>query len=366
MNRFKPEISPEDTLRSAYRFTLPERLIAQEPPQNRGESRLMIHNRRAETATASHFSQLARHLPPGVIVVNNSRVVPARLRGRRKSGGAVEILLTTPLPHIMPKPLGRGLFESTVSCLLKPSRSLHLGEKIFLDADFEALVANRGEHGQNSIRLTWSGNLSEKLFSKGFMPLPPYIKRPQRDDDALRYQTVYASPEKTGSIAAPTAGLHFTERMRNELAAMGFTWTEVTLYVGYGTFSPVRCSDIRDHAMHREYCEIPEESARLIAAAQKDGRPITAVGTTTARVLEGVAAKTGGIRPFQGWTDIFLYPGKPLRIVDHLITNFHLPESTLLMLTAAFAGREAILATYAKAIREKFQFFSYGDAMLIL
>jgi S-adenosylmethionine:tRNA ribosyltransferase-isomerase len=367
MDHFVPETTPQDTRLSAYRFPLPEALIAQEPPAKRGASRLLVHDRRRGRATAARFSELARHLPPGVVVVNNSKVIPARLIGSRESGGKVELLLTTPLPHIIPEARDNGFFGATASCLLKGAKRLKVGETILLDAGFEATILERGPYGQSAVNLTWSGNLPERILSKGLMPLPPSIKRSQSADDALRYQTVYASPEKAGSIAAPTAGLHFTEALREELAAAGFTWTEVTLYVGYGTFSPVRCADIREHAMHREYCEIPEESARIIAAAKKEGRPVTAVGTTAARTLEGVAAKDGGgVRPFRGWTDIFLYPGKPVRVVDHLLTNFHLPESTLLMLAAAFAGREAILNTYAQAVREKFRFFSYGDAMLIL
>ena len=366
MNRFQPKTTVQDTRLSAYRFDLPPERIAQNPPENRGESRLMVHDRKAGKATATMFSRLLEHLPPGVLVANNSRVVPARIIGRRESGGKVELLLTTPLPHIVPEPQPGGMNAATVTCLLKSSKKVRVNETVFLDHDFEATILERGEFGKCTAKLIWSGNLPNRLLSKGQMPLPPYIKRPVNADDAERYQTVYADREKAGSIAAPTAGLHFTRTMRDELAKAGIVWAEVTLYVGYGTFSPVRCDDVRDHVMHREYCEVPAETARIIAEAKAGNVPVTAVGTTAARTLEGVAALNGAVTPFQGWTDIFLYPGKPVRVVDHLLTNFHLPESTLLMLISAFAGREAILQTYAQAVAQKFRFFSYGDAMLIL
>ena len=366
MLTFKPEITPEDTLLSAYRYALPEALIAQEPPQKRGASRLMIHNRHTEKRLITEFSCLAEHLPPGVIVVNNSRVVPARVMGQRESGGKVEFLLTTPLPHIQEEILPDGKRQATITCLLKSSKKVRIQETIFFDSSFSATILERGDFGKCIAKLTWEGHLPNTLLSKGVMPLPPYIKRPQSAEDSNRYQTVYAHNEKAGSIAAPTAGLHFTEAIKQTLIEKGFSWAEVTLYVGYGTFSPVRCEDIRDHEMHKEYCEISPETADLIAQAKKQGRPVTAVGTTAARTLEGVAAKLGTVAPFQGWTDVFLYPGRPIRVVDHLLTNFHLPESTLLMLVAALAGREAMLETYAKAVEERFRFFSYGDAMLIV
>ncbi|CAK7000841.1 MAG: S-adenosylmethionine:tRNA ribosyltransferase-isomerase [Desulfovibrio sp.] len=365
MNSFKPKISPQDTLLSSYQFDLPEELIAQEPPITRGSSRLMVHDRRAGTATPAMFADLLAYLPKGIIVVNNSRVIPARVYGSRESGGKVEFLLTTPLPHIMPEEKD-GKKSAVVECLLKSSKKVKDGETVFLDENFTATVLERKEYGRCTVKLTWTGSLPERLASKGVMPLPPYIKRPQSADDAIRYQTIYSDANKAGSVAAPTAGLHFTEEMKTALTETGFVWAEVTLYVGYGTFSPVRCDNILDHEMHREYCEITEENAAIIREAKKNGVPVTAIGTTAARTLEGVAAKTGDIKPFAGWTDIFLYPGKPVRVVDHLLTNFHLPESTLLMLISALAGREAILETYKKAVEERFRFFSYGDAMLIL
>ena len=357
----------EDLLLSSYNFMLPEKLIAQAPAMRRDASRLMVLDRKSKKITDTTFSDLVHFLPPGVIVVNNSRVVPARVMGNRDSGGKVEFLLVTPLPHIVPQEDARtGLQQAEVDCLLRSSKKVRDGETVSLGKYFSATVLARGEYGQCRAKLVWSGNLPERLISEGLMPLPPYIKRPQSADDAERYQTVYARQEKAGSIAAPTAGLHFTPEVKQALVDAGGTWAEVTLYVGYGTFSPVRCADIRDHQMHREYCELSEEAAKIIAGAKENNIPVTAVGTTAARTLEGVAQECGGIAPFKGWTDIFLYPGKEVQVVDHLLTNFHLPESTLLMLLAAFAGRKTVLDAYAHAVANRYRFFSYGDSMLVL
>ena len=364
-----PQTAPEDLLLSSYSFSLPETLVAQSPAEQRDASRLMVLNRRTGKITDAAFSDLADFLPPGVIVVNNSRVVPARIMGKRDSGGKVEFLLITPLPHIVPEE-GRGEAEgklqADVACLLRSSKKVREGETISLGKDFSATIVARAGYGQCRAKITWSGNLSDRMLSEGYLPLPPYIKRPQSADDAERYQTVYARPEKAGSIAAPTAGLHFTPTVKDALLKAGFTWTEVTLYVGYGTFSPVRSADIRAHQMDKEYCEISPETAEIITTAKRKGVPVTAVGTTAARTLEGVAQQKGEVVPFTGWTDVFLYPGREIRVVDHLLTNFHLPESTLLMLIAAFAGRKTVLDTYAQAIARNYRFFSYGDSMLIL
>ena len=215
------------------------------------------------------------------------------------------------------------------------------------------------------MRLSWRGELATLFRDLGHYPLPPYIRRPDTAEDAKRYQTVYAAEDKLGSVAAPTAGLHFTPQVHGALAAKGVDWAEVTLYVGYGTFSPVRCPDIRDHSMHREYVEVPPATAEAVAVARAQGRPVIAVGTTSVRSLEGAFAATGGIRPFAGWTDIYITPGYEFKTVDSLLTNFHLPESSLLIMVSALAGREFILKTYRKALSEGFRFFSYGDAMLI-
>ncbi len=361
MNKIPPDFSL-----AGYRFPLPDALIAQEPPRVRGGSRLLVLDRRTGGITISSFARLADFLPPGLLVVNNSKVVPARVFGRRASGGRVEFLLTTPLPHVRAVPEKDGTRSALVGCLLRSSKKVRPGETVFLGGDFFAEILRREEYGRCEARLVWKGELPKRLADAGVLPLPPYIRRPQSSADAERYQTIYAREEKAGSVAAPTAGLHFTGAMKEELIRSGFTWAEVTLYVGYGTFSPVRCEDIREHVMHAEYCEIPEETASAVAAAKHDGRPVIAVGTTSVRTLEGGYARTGGIAPFSGWTDIFLHPGKPVRVTDHLVTNFHLPESSLLMLVSALAGRERILQAYSRAVAEGFRFFSYGDAMLIL
>ena len=263
------------------------------------------------------------------------------------------------------------------------------GDRLRFADDFTADFLERGPFGRSGVRLAWKGELLDLLRRNGATPLPPYIRRKgdvagasgeggrPLETDAGRYQTVYSRADKSGSVAAPTAGLHFTRALRERLAATGREWTEVTLYVGYGTFSPVRSPDIRDHAMHPEYVELPESAAFALARAKAEKRPIIAVGTTSARVLEGAFAAQfpdgGGnagevpvLKPHAGWTDIFLYPGKPFNVIDGLLTNFHLPESSLLMLVSALACRERILAAYRRAIAENFRFFSYGDAMLIL
>ena len=363
---------PEDFFLRSYDFPLPEAQIAQFPPAARGASRLMVLDRSGADAQHSHFVELARWLPEGALIVaNNSRVLPARLGGRREAtGGAVEFLLLTPLPLLLAQPEAAdaapdGRFSAVAEGLVRSGGKLREGERLALDGDITAMLLEKGPFGRHRVRLEWRGDLAAAFARAGKMPLPPYIRRPAESGDAERYQTVYARPDKTGSAAAPTAGLHFTPELREGLRARGFDWREVTLYVGYGTFSPVRCEDIRKHDIHSEYMEIPEETASAVAAARAEGRPVVAVGTTSARALEGVAARCGEVRPFAGWTNIFLYPGRPFRVVDALVTNFHLPGSSLLMLVSAFAGRKRMLAAYAEAVRRGYRFFSYGDAMLI-
>lgn len=367
---------PEDFLLESYGFPLPEASIAQFPPEARGASRLLVMERRETPSGAppghAMFSDLARWLPAGALIVaNNSRVLPARLAGRREStGGRVEFLLLTPLPLLpggapadgLPAAARRtAIAEGLVRC----GGRLREGEHLSLNGGIGLTILEKGPFGRHAVRLDWQGDLAAAFLRAGEIPLPPYIRRPAGQNDAERYQTVYARADKTGSAAAPTAGLHFTPELRRELAERGFPWREVTLYVGYGTFSPVRCHDIREHRIHSEYMEIPDETAQAVRQAKAEGRPVIAVGTTSARALEGVAAQCGDVRPFAGWTDIFLYPGRPFRVIDGLVTNFHLPESSLLMLVSAFAGRKRILAAYAEAVSRGYRFFSYGDAMLI-
>lgn len=364
-------ISPDeaDFSLQSYQFALPETQIAQYPPEERGNSRLLVMPRTG-TLELQHtmFDNLPSCLPPGsLLIANNSKVLQARLLGTRSTGGKVEFLLLTPLPllckHARADTSGGQYAEA--EGLIRCGGSLRDGECLHFGAGISVTLLETGAFGRRRVRLSWKGELARAFAATGHIPLPPYIKRPDAEEDVSRYQTVYAREDKTGSVAAPTAGLHFTQEMRTALSAAGFGWVEVTLYVGYGTFSPVRTQDIRGHRMHREYVEISESTATAIAEAKRQGRPIVAVGTTSLRALEGVAEQCGRVQAFTGWTDIFLYPGVRFRVVDGLLTNFHLPESSLIMLVSAFAGRQRILAAYAEAVRLGYRFFSYGDAMLI-
>lgn len=355
---------PEDFKLTSYDYDLPVERIAQFPPERPGTSRMLVMSRfdRQLPAIDVSFAELASHLPEqALIVANNSRVLPARLVGTRPRGGKVEFMSLTPLPLITGGRAGAG--QAEMECLLKPGGKIKVGDVLRLTENLQATVIAKGEYGAHRVELAWKGNL-EKIFNDfGAVPLPPYIHRPAGVVDRERYQTIYAS--KTGSVAAPTAGLHFTPAIRQALLAHGFEWSEITLHVGYGTFSPVRTQDIRQHAMHAEYVEISADVAAKIQAAKNSGRPIVAVGTTSLRTLEGVWAKYGEMRPFAGWIDIFLYPGATFHVADALLTNFHLPQSSLLMLVSAFASRSGIMAAYAQALNLGYRFFSYGDAMLI-
>lgn len=357
---------------ASYGFDLPEDLIAQHPAQRRDASRLMIVDRNAGQGETLHaFSQLPSLLPEGALLVaNNSRVVPARLFGARASGGRVEMLLLTPPPLLVPHADARpGWQAAGCEALLRASKSLRVGEEIVFGSELFARIVGKGEYGRHDVVLSWQGDLPalQGLLEKlGRLPLPPYIQRTPEPGDIERYQTIYASPDKAGSVAAPTAGLHFTPQVRADLAARGIGWSEVTLYVGYGTFSPVRCADIRDHRMHKEWIEVSPSAATAIAKAKAEGRPVCAVGTTAVRTLEGTFAQLGDIAPFSGTTDIFIRPGFSFQVVDHMLTNFHLPLSSLIIMVSAFAGRARVRAAYARAIQERLRFFSYGDAMLIL
>ena len=374
----------------SYDYVLPEERIAQHPPKVRGTSRLMVLDRGTEGDcwTDSSFDRLPEFLPEkALLVVNNSRVIPARLFGRKPSGGRAEMLLLTP-PVLLekdarPESGSACRLEAEAEVLLRPGRSIRAGDMLDF-GELQAEVLKKGDFGRHTLRLFWKGNLTDILEKAGKLPLPPYIRREQDEDDISRYQTMYAREDKKGSVAAPTAGLHFTEKMRGRLLSRGVEWAEVTLHVGYGTFSPVREEDIRQHPMHAEYAEIPYETVEAVRRAKRDGRPVIAVGTTSARTLEGAAeacAREGkwlfspedisGSSPdssqagWSGWTSIFIYPGFSFRVADGLITNFHLPKSSLLMLVSALAGRERILRAYAHAVEEGYRFFSYGDAMLI-
>lgn len=357
---------PADFRLSSYAYHLPEDRIAQQPADRRDASRLMVLDRATGEARERRFAELPDLLPPGALLVaNNSRVVPARLFGAKPSGGKVEFLLLTPPPLLAAEPGDDGFWTAQAQGLLRASKASKKGDAVEFGPDLRLFVEEKGEFGQAAVRLTWRGALTALLERQGHLPLPPYIRRPDSPADAERYQTVYADPAKAGSAAAPTAGLHFTPELRARLADRGFQWAEVTLYVGYGTFSPVRCADVRQHRMHAEYVEIGREAAAAVARAKAEGRPVVAVGTTSARTLEGAFAATGGIGPYAGWTDIYLLPGSRFNVVDTLLTNFHLPESSLLIMVSALAGRESVLGAYGKALAAGFRFFSYGDAMLI-
>lgn len=362
-----------DFLLASYQYTLPDAQIAQFPPTQRGQSRLLVMPRHAgtgEVCAIEHtiFANIDAYLPKGtLLVVNNSRVLQARLLGVRPSGGKVEFLLLTPLPLLVASATIQkdGWYSAEAQGLVRAGGRVHEGETFAFGAGIRVTVLESGPFGQRRVCLLWQGDVAKAFAATGHLPLPPYIKRPDANEDRIRYQTIFARAEKTGSVAAPTAGLHFTQAQHTALTDAGCLWAEITLYVGYGTFNPVRCDDIRQHRMHKEYIEIPESTAQAIAQAQAERRPVLAVGTTTARALEGVAALCGKVQPFTGWTDIFLYPTRPFRVVDALLTNFHLPKSSLLMMVAAFAGRKRILDAYAQAVHRGYRFFSYGDAMLI-
>ncbi|MFP4108094.1 MAG: tRNA preQ1(34) S-adenosylmethionine ribosyltransferase-isomerase QueA [Desulfonatronovibrio sp.] len=357
--------SPDYDLDS-YHYELEQELIAQHPSPARTDSRLLILDSRTGSYKIDMFQHLDDYLDSGsLLVANNTRVLPARLEGQKATGGRVEFLLLTPLPLIVPEDTGQGK-KAVVECLLKASRRVRPGEEIFFPAGVGFRVLENADMGRTTGELIWKGNLADYFIKYGHVPLPPYIQRKDEEADLDRYQTVYSSENKLGSVAAPTAGLHFSPQLRERLAGAGFGWTEVTLYVGYGTFSPVRSRDIRTHKMHPEYIEVSSEAAANINEARARGDKIVAVGTTTVRTLESVCVSRKKMTAYRGWTDLFIYPGYRFKAVDQLITNFHLPGSSLIMMVSALAGRENILRAYQKARKEKFRFFSYGDAMVIV
>ncbi|MEW6358250.1 MAG: tRNA preQ1(34) S-adenosylmethionine ribosyltransferase-isomerase QueA [Planctomycetota bacterium] len=343
---------------SQYDYDLPPELIAQHPMARRDMSRLMILNRKTGAISHTRFDAIGDHLHPGdVLVLNDTKVIRARMWGRRASGGKIEALVVRRRED--------GLHE----VLIKPSARLKLGERVvFENGEIGGRLHARTDEGGWVVEFEHAEQLDRILEKAGRMPLPPYIKRtyPQddyADEDAERYQTVYA--RAPGAIAAPTAGLHFTEALLGHLKSKGIVIEFITLHVGLGTFRPIKTDDIRAHKMDAEYFEITRNAADAIRAAKCDGRRIVAVGTTACRSIE-TAGESGEVRPGGGWTEKFIYPPYRFRIVDALVTNFHLPKSTLLLLVSAFAGREMILRAYREAIEKKYRFYSYGDAMLIL
>ena len=355
-----------------FSYELPSELIAQHPLEERDKCRLMVLNRKEATVSHRHFCDILDYLNPGdCLVMNDSKVLPARIFGVKEGTGAkVEFLLI--------KRLDGDLWESMV----RPGRRLKPGDTVVfsgeegkqLMADIEAF----GEDGTRKVRFRYDGIFMERLEEVGSMPLPPYIERPAEDEDRDMYQTVYCREE--GSVAAPTAGLHFTKELLSKCEEKGVKCAYVTLHVGIGTFRPVKCENIEDHHMHFEEYSVSEETARIINETKAAGGRIVAVGTTSVRTVESASVKDAGtgryemkdagtgryeIRPGAGSTDIFIYPGYEFKMIDALITNFHLPGSTLMMLVSALYDREKILSAYEEAVKEKYRFFSYGDAMLI-
>ena len=336
---------------SDFYFELPEELIAQTPLQRRDGSRLLTLNKETGETGHHHFYDLPSMLRPGdCLVLNNSRVLPARLLGKRSGGGACEILLL----------IDRG--DKVWEGLVRPGKKLRTGARVtFGEGELSAEIVGEVEGGNRLVRFEYEGIFLEVLERLGKMPLPPYIR--EELEDGERYQTVYS--KVVGSAAAPTAGLHFTEELLDQLKAKGVKVCYVTLHVGLGTFRPVKADNLDEHEMHSEYCVISRETAETINQTKREGGRVICVGTTSCRTIESWANEDGTMEEKAGWTNIFIYPGYRFKVLDALVTNFHLPESTLIMLVSALAGRENVLAAYEEAVREKYRFFSFGDAMFI-
>ncbi|GAB4344875.1 MAG: tRNA preQ1(34) S-adenosylmethionine ribosyltransferase-isomerase QueA [Desulfobulbaceae bacterium] len=356
---------------TAYDFDLPESLIAQRPADQRDRSRLMVIDCPADRVEHRVFGDIVDYFLPGdILVVNNTRVFPARLLGRKETGGRAEVLLLEFPETLLAEHLGDGWHTVRARALVKSSKRPRPGSSILFADNLRARVTELMENGETRLelryRLTGSATLADLFEELGQVPLPPYIKRDNGSDaeDRRRYQTRYA--EHTGSVAAPTAGLHFSPELLERIRRRGVVIATITLHVGYGTFAPVRVEDIRDHRIHAEYVQISPETAETVNDYKRYGSRIWAVGTTTARALEYTAHMDGTISPFSGLCDLYIYPGYRFRVVDNLITNFHLPRSSLLFLVSALAGRERVLSWYEEAIRERYRFFSYGDAMALL
>lgn len=337
--------------KSDFNFYLPEELIAQTPIEKRDESRLLHLDKHTGAIEHRHFYNLPEYLRPGdCLVLNDSRVLPARLIGSRKTGGSVEVVLL--------RDLGEGNWE----CLTRPGKKTRPGTELtFGDGELTAEVLEVVEGGKRIIHFNYKGVFLEVLERLGKMPLPPYIKVELQDNE--RYQNVYS--RELGSAAAPTAGLHFTKELLAKIEAMGVNICYITLHVGLGTFRPVKSERIEDHEMHSEFCIVPERTSRIVTETKKRGGRVVCVGTTSCRTVESFALEDGTLPETSGWTDIFIYPGYKFKCLDALVTNFHLPESTLIMLVSALAGRENILHAYEVAVQERYRFFSFGDAMFI-
>ena len=338
---------------SDFNYELPEELIAQTPIKKRDESRLMVLDRNKRTIEHKIFKDIIEYLKPGdVLVRNNTKVIPARIYGKKETGANVEFLLLNNIEG--------DIWE----CIVRPGNKLHVGTKVvFGDEILKAEILDIMAGGTRKVKFEYDGIFNEILDKIGLMPLPPYIHQELKERD--RYQTVYA--KYNGSAAAPTAGLHFTDELLNKLEKKGVIIANVTLHVGIGTFRPVKEDTVEAHKMHSEHFYIKQEDVEKINKAKEEGRRVIAVGTTSCRVLESVAdEKTGKVKQIEDDTQIFIYPGYKFKCIDGLITNFHLPQSTLLMLVSAFADKEFILGAYKEAVEKKYRFFSFGDAMLII
>ncbi len=338
--------------RQDFYYELPEELIAQDPLEDRQSSRLLVLDRESGAVSHHIFREITEYLGPGdCLVINDTKVIPARLIGEKEGTGArIELLLL--------KRRENNIWET----LVKPGKKARPGARIsFGKGLLTGEILEIAEEGNRLVRFTYEGIFEEILDQLGQMPLPPYITR--RLQDKNRYQTVYA--KHSGSAAAPTAGLHFTEELLREIQEKGVNIARVTLHVGLGTFRPVKAEEITDHHMHSEFYQIDEEAAQKINKAKKEGHKVICVGTTSCRTVESAADENGYLKAGSGFTEIFIYPGYQFKVLDSLITNFHLPESTLIMLVSALAGREKVLAAYQEAVRERYRFFSFGDAMLV-
>ena len=335
-----------------FYYDLPENLIAQVPIAKRDESRLMVLNRNAQTIEHKIFKDIIDYLEPGdCLVRNNTKVIPARIYGKKETGANVEFLLLNNIEG--------DIWE----CIVRPGNKLHIGTKvIFGNGLLNAEILEVMKGGTRRVKFTYKGIFNEILDQIGLMPLPPYIHEELKEKD--RYQTVYAKYQ--GSAAAPTAGLHFTNELLEKLQEKGVQIANVTLHVGIGTFRPVKVEKIEEHHMHTEHYYIKKEDADKINEAKKNGKRIISVGTTSCRVLESIADEKGFVKETEGDTSIFIYPGYKFKCIDALITNFHLPESTLLMLVSALAGKDYIMKAYKEAVKNKYRFFSFGDAMFII
>jgi S-adenosylmethionine:tRNA ribosyltransferase-isomerase len=344
-------------LTADFDYPLPEDLVASHPADRRDESRLLVLDRESGAMADRRFPDLLDYLGEGdALVINDTRVFPARLLGQKPTGASVEVLLLRPLPEDDER--------RTWQALVRPGGKLKPGRIVQVAEGFQVRVEDSLSDGSRRVRLEGPGDPWDLVERYGEVPLPPYIRRPGDATDRERYQTVYA--RERGSVAAPTAGLHFTTGLIEQIEALGVSVAPVTLHVGVGTFRPVDAERVEDHRMHSEWFELPEASARLLNRARQAGRRVWAVGTTSARTLETAAAADGSFETTAGWTDLFIHPPYRFRAVDGLLTNFHLPRSSLLMLVSAMAGRDRVMAAYRHAVERKYRFYSYGDAMLVV